>query len=127
MSHYLNYDNPKAHEGLTIKAQPSYLKNPTLCPKCLGHGGWILQPNAYGEGIHFEAGCDQCNGYGWVDGSTTHATCIHQWKEIGGERIAQLNEHRAAHMKLVHFGNCYHIYECQTEGCGAIMAVDSSD
>lgn len=43
--------------------------------------------------------------------------CAHKWKE--------LNKEECGKRKILHFGNCYHVSEC--EKCGLIESVDSSD
>jgi len=85
-----------------------------LCPVCKGYGGWNLTLNAYGPGKHFRASCSQCNGWGWV--TEEDRDCIHEVEELS---MAQCRE-----IKVMHFGNCYHVYRCLK--CGQISAVDSS-
>ena len=74
-----------------------------LCPKCHGHGGWILKKDAYGPGKHFLMGCDHCNGWGWAEPSE----CVHEFK-VGKS-----------------LGKCLHEWVCVK--CGAARVVDSSD
>ena len=64
--------------GIAVKSQPSHMATSTLCPKCQGHGGWVLRLNAYGHGLHFNAACAQCNTWGWV--GSADADCIHKWE-----------------------------------------------
>lgn len=105
-------DYPKASRseaeqiGMTVK-----------CPKCKGHGGWNLQLNAYRlhhhpdtpenrhKFSHFRAGCDQCQGYGYV--TPDNADCIHEWVHVRNT------------------GNCLNLYECKN--CGKKWEIDSSD
>ena len=76
------------------------------CPKCLGHGRWNLELNAYGHERHFVAGCSQCNGYGYVrEQDSTHT---HLW--------VQRN-----------IGHCMHELTCSVPGCNRKILTDSSD
>lgn len=104
MQAYLTHDDPAAYEGLP-KLQPNLQYGFVHeCPKCKGHGGWILRKDAYGAGEHFMAGCADCGGFGY-----THdpVTCVHDWSER--ETI----------------GRCLHTWTCSK--CGAQQTVDSSD
>lgn len=105
---YLTRTDARAFEGMEVHdiAKVKYIKNPVLCPVCKGHGGWHLRIDAYGPGKHFDCHCFQCNGYGYVDGTTSNATCIHTWTE-----------------KTV--GRCLHEHTCSK--CGEKRVVDSSD
>jgi hypothetical protein len=88
------------------------------CPLCHGYGGWNIRLDAYGPGRHFKAMCYQCSGWGWVDGNTIDAYCVHQFREI---------DHRGARklgMKVWGTRRTDHYYVC--EGCGKTKYVDSS-
>jgi hypothetical protein len=50
------------------------------CPQCFGYGKWNLLLNEYGDGVHFQASCNHCNGWGWVNWED--AQHIHQYVEI---------------------------------------------
>lgn len=101
MSNYLKWDDPAAYEGLGKKA-PTFARS-FECPKCKGYGGWILRRDAYGEGEHFRAHCDNCGGTGYLTRPSSH---IHEWGQG----------------KVV--GRCLTEYTC---ACGARDVVDSSD
>lgn len=105
---YLNYTDDAAFEGLEKKSPPpdSYWHKGLVheCPKCRGYGGWILRPNAYGEGQHFKAGCMDCSGWGFVGTPTDHP---HEWDN--GATV----------------GNCLTNYSCTV--FGITYQVDSSD
>jgi hypothetical protein len=72
------------------------------CPKCKGHGMWVLREDAYGDGVHFYGGCGVCWGYGYV----TPGQCPHEW-EVG-----------------VAVSNCMHEWTCVK--CATTRVVDSS-
>lgn len=65
-----------------------------LCPKCHGHGRWNLQLEVYGpvpgdpsgKRQHFQGSCSQCWGWGWVDATSTDATCLHTFSEIAPDQ-----------------------------------------
>jgi DnaJ-class molecular chaperone len=59
----------------------------SVCPSCEGHGGWNLELDAFGPGKHFQAGCLQCSGWGWVKANSPSATCVHDWEEIPTGRM----------------------------------------
>jgi len=80
-------------------------KDLSRCPVCEGYGGWIIELDAYGEGEHFEAGCSQCNGWGWVHGKD--AECVH---DLGN---------------ATNIGRCLTRYTCKK--CGKVEEWDSSD
>ena len=85
-SNYMAYDDPQAHIDMVQKPMPekhpkSRLNDPVLCPKCQGYGGWHLKLNDFGPGIHLNAACNQCNGWGWVPRESLDATCVHDWTE----------------------------------------------
>lgn len=106
---YLTYKDDAAFIGLEKKTpQPvSYWHKVGLnheCPKCRGYGGWIIQPNQYGDGRHFMASCNDCNGWGYTDTPADHP---HEWD-------SGLN-----------VGNCLNRYTCTV--CGITSTVDSSD
>ena len=101
----------------------AYLKKPDaeihVCPVCHGHGAWNLTLNAYGPGVHFQASCNQCSGWGYV---TEEDLCIHAFVELARAEIERRNAQGA---KLLNFGRCWHVYECQK--CGQIRYLDTSD
>jgi len=108
MGKFLEAGDPGSFEGLPLLAKPSgayasLFEKAGLCPKCKGHGGWILKPDAYGSGKHFLASCGHCNGWGWSE-VLDH---VHEWVEVAS------------------LGNCLHEWKCSV--CGAKMVVDSSD
>ena len=90
-----------------------------VCPVCKGYGGWNIQLNAYGPGVHFQAGCRQCLGWGYV---TDEDLCIHQFVELSRSEIEKRNAQGA---NLLNFGRCWHVYECRV--CGQIRYEDTSD
>ena len=47
------------------------------CPRCKGHGGWVLTIDAYGLGQHFKASCGACWGYGHIKAGQ----CLHEWEK----------------------------------------------
>lgn len=98
------------------KNPDNYIKNAVECPVCKGYGKWNLTLNAYGEGKHFQSSCFQCNGWGYVNGETTDATCVHVNKELSSAQCKEKN--------IVHYGNCWHVVECTK--CGHITSYDSS-
>jgi hypothetical protein len=64
--------------------------------------------NQYGirKEKHFQASCDQCNGWGWVEKGSKDAACPgHEWEEV---RV----------------GDCLHRWTCKR--CGESREVDSS-
>jgi hypothetical protein len=111
---YLKPTDPDAF--LDFPKKRKIPKDKKVCPQCFGHGGWNLKISAYPlfkqrntaanrhKFSHFRAGCNCCNGWGYVDLSLDH---IHDWKFS-----RQL-------------GNCYKEYKCSV--CGKIDKVDSSD
>lgn len=113
-------DRPDQHRHATIRYQPHDGGTWIICPKCHGYGGWNLELNAYrrpqgladntenrSNFVHFQSGCSQCNGWGWVSDASTDATCLHQWLYSSSP------------------GRCLHTYTCRT--CHASKTVDSSD
>lgn len=96
------------YEGMPLLPKPGGAYAPLfakaeLCPKCAGHGGWILKKDAYGPGEHFYGGCDHCNGWGWAEPSA----CVHEFH----------------YAKSV--GRCLSEWACAK--CGVVRRVDSSD
>lgn len=106
MGAYMTIDHPDAFLGLERKEPDKYIHNPVPCPKCKGYGRWHLKLDEYGQGKHFNASCNQCNGWGWVNGESKSATCIHVFKQRT-------------------IGKCLHEYTCET--CGEKRIIDSSD
>jgi len=109
-------------DGMEKQSQEEYDKHfrhrSVPCPACKGYGGWNLRLDAYGKGRHFQCGCSQCNGWGYVaEGSPDHL-CLHTMKELSYEEARKRG--------INHYGRCYHVYEC-TKGCGTIRGYDSSD
>ena len=104
MHKYLEHDDPSAYEGLTKREQNTKYGFVHECPKCHGHGGWILRKDAYGVGKHFMASCADCGGWGYT---SEPATCVHDWSDIKS------------------IGHCLHTWTCSK--CGAQQIVDSSD
>jgi len=86
-----------------------------VCPKCRGHGGWNLRRNAYGPGKHFQCGCGQCNGWGFVDESDR--LCVHGYRE--------LTQAECRAREIPHHGICWHVLECTS--CGRRLSYDSGD
>ena len=90
-----------------------------LCQKCKGHGGWNLKLNSYPlwerentpenrhNFSHFRAGCDNCQGYGFIRPDQAEKCVEHDWKYIGA------------------VGKCLHKYVCTR--CNGDWIVDSSD
>lgn len=105
---YLTPDDPDAFLGMEEKSMPvDYPVGANVkCPKCKGYGGWHLEINAYGPGKHFNASCNNCNGWGWVQPGPD-AECCHDFSI--SERV----------------GNCLHKWTCSK--CGRERVVDSSD
>jgi hypothetical protein len=116
---YMTRTDPNAFLDYPPKREKR--KGEVECPKCLGHGGWNLQLNAYALKSkhrdhadtpenrhfysHFRASCDQCNGWGCVP--EADAKCTHEFD--GGRNV----------------GRCLH--ECTCTKCGKKQTVDSSD
>lgn len=88
------------------------------CNVCKGHGGWNLRLFAYTlphmmednsenrhKYVHFKAGCQNCNGWGYVEES--HNCIGHNFHKV--ETIS----------------NCLHLYSCLH--CGQTTEIDSSD
>jgi DnaJ-class molecular chaperone len=92
-------------DGISMK-EPTDLFT-ARCPKCGGYGGWNLQVDAYGKGIHFQASCNQCFGWGWVKAGSTDETCVHAMEHVRNT------------------GNCLNLYRCVK--CGREHEIDSSD
>jgi hypothetical protein len=78
------------------------------CPKCKGHGKWNLRLNAYGDGVHFQMGCGQCWGWGFVTPGPD-AECIHEFKETTPDQPWR----------------CWHTIKCAK--CGRIRSYSSDD
>jgi hypothetical protein len=97
--------------------QHSTDKEYVLCHVCKGHGKWNLKLHAYGPSKHFQAGCSQCNGWGWVMRGSLDDTCErHDWsRELS---IAECKE-----AGIDHFGNFWHVRKCSK--CGDIWSYDS--
>ena len=81
-------------DGIEIKPNPGVKFNMVLCPKCHGYGEWNLRLDAYGKGKHFQAQCNQCNGWGWVKKGSMDEKCVHEYKYYGmnngmGEQLWQ--------------------------------------
>jgi hypothetical protein len=84
---------PDATNFLDIPVMPNpeaafgYSGGPMVaCAKCQGHGKWNLTVNAYGPGKHFQGGCGQCWGWGWVKADSVDATCLHTFKAIAPDQ-----------------------------------------
>jgi len=108
---YMSPEHPLAFMGYIIAEPQSYMKPDTyrLCPRCKGHGGWILTYDAYGEGRPFRQLCSVCNGQGWqaLKYLCTSEDGIHNF--VFDEKL----------------GNCYNQYKCTI--CDATKKIDSSD
>ena len=102
-------------DGIKIREKPEWLEHPAECPVCKGYGMWNLTIDAYGKGRHFQQGCFQCNGHGWVE--EEDRMCIHEWTE--------LTPKEAGARGVKHWGMCWHVYECIK--CKQTRSVDSSD
>lgn len=117
-------DHPLAFEGMTkIEFVPPPMKVPVEwveCPKCKGHGMWILAIRKGGHVItrkcfntrcqgphHFLSYCGQCNGEGYVVKGSKNETCVHEYR---------WNRE---------LGRCHVEYKCSK--CGSTTNVDSSD
>ncbi|MCI0461143.1 MAG: hypothetical protein L0Z62_29705 [Gemmataceae bacterium] len=86
-----------------------------VCPKCRGHGRWNLRLDAYGPGKHFQCGCGQCNGWGFVGESDWR--CVHDYRELTPAECGTRG--------IPHYGMCWHVLECVT--CGRCLSYDSGD
>ena len=73
------------------------------CPRCFGNGSFVLRPDSYGPGKHFEQMCPSCWSHGYVLESQT---CAHEWKAAGN------------------VGNCLNRWVCVR--CNESRVVDSS-
>jgi ssDNA-binding Zn-finger/Zn-ribbon topoisomerase 1 len=62
---YLPYNTD--FTDLPVLEQPKQYPNWIPCTACKQHGKHVLKLNAYGLGVHFCGGCQNCNGWGWVD------------------------------------------------------------
>lgn len=107
MTDYLTHESPDAFVDMT-KRKPENDAH-VECPKCLGYGGWHLRLNARGPGQHFNAGCMNCHGWGWVAKDSPDAKCVHDYKEARN------------------VGRCLNVWKCQRAECGHEITVDSSD
>lgn len=120
MTKYMTIDSPNAFLDLPV-LEPShcYLEKDKLvvCPVCHGHGKWHLELNAYGEGVHFDHGCNQCDGWGYVEKGGRDETCVHEFEELS---YAECKERG-----IIHFGHCWHVWRCPK--CGVVQGHDSSD
>jgi hypothetical protein len=118
MTTYLDPTDDGAFQDMSLKPIPPdhFSQHPVRCPRCDGHGGWNLRLDAYGEGKHFQAGCFQCNGWGWVDAHSKDATCVHDYQEVSYSDCLQQG--------IPHYGQCWHVYQCTK--CGARNSCDSS-
>jgi DnaJ-class molecular chaperone len=105
MGGYLTPDSPKAFEGMTKKEPYPAMMYTIECPKCHGYGGWHLRLKGPNDAHNFDASCDQCLGWGFVD--ERDSKCVHTWDF--GKTI----------------GRCLTLYTC-TE-CGRKREIDSSD
>ena len=117
---FLDKDHPDAHLGMEKQRAEDYLyKDVEIveCPVCHGYGKWHLALNKYGDGQHFDAGCSQCNGWGWVQKDSPDATCVHEMRELSQEECRELD--------IRHWGACWHVQKCTK--CGHVSAYDSSD
>lgn len=117
---YLTIDDPDALLGMEKKERRHYYLPPeeiVECPACCGYGGHHLRLNAYGPGKHFDCGCYQCGGWGWVEKGSKDAECVHEYVEISPEQ--------ARAEGAGHFGHCWHVHKCTK--CGALRSCDSSD
>lgn len=109
---YLRPTDPDAFKDWeVIPIKETVVKNPVLCPLCLGHGGWNLRLDAYtprpGMKNHFTCFCDSCWGEGYVEKDSLNHKCFpHEWER-----------------KTI--GRCLHEWKCQK--CGQLHTVDSSD
>jgi hypothetical protein len=104
---YMTYDDPQAHIDMQVKPTPEKhprLSDPVPCPKCQGYGGWHLQLD-WKPGVHFNAACNQCNSWGWVQRGTLNESCIHDFEEV---RVRM------------------HVYKNVCRKCGHTNVVDSS-
>ena len=116
---YMNIDDPNAFFEMEKKDKAEYEKHHgegVECPKCHGYGGWRLRLNAYGPGVHFNASCFQCNGWGYVNKHGEDAYCVHEYKEISQTECCELG--------IQHFGMCWHVTRCVK--CGRVTSYDSS-
>lgn len=86
------------------------------CPLCKGHGSWNLRLNAYGPGKHFQGGCNQCYGWGWVAADSQNATCIHEYRPATERQLKALGITLYMHD---------HYYVCAK--CNQGYLTDSSD
>ena len=112
---FWNSTHPRAFEGMEILVNryPHYVS----CPVCKGHGGWHLAHYpSHTDNRYFDAHCSQCFGWGYVDPSTTNATCVHKWQELTTEEAVK---------RGMYVGRCYRNEECVN--CKTTRAVDSSD
>ena len=116
---YLSENHPDRYKDIEKRPLDSpYMPHTDAieCPVCEGHGGWNNRIDAYGEGRHFQSMCSQCWGWGYVDKTTTDATCIHDMEEKSKKWCDENG--------IYHAGMCYHVQRCRN--CGKISAYDSS-
>jgi len=85
---HTNYDD------IPVKLSPGLYGLTVLCPKCSGHGTYNLELNAYGPGKHFQGGCRQCNGWGWV--RPEDSVCVHDWKQTAHDQWRCLTNYKCA-------------------------------
>lgn len=113
-SRYMDVNHPDAFRDCPLKAQPELDEHDrargrtartAICPKCKGHGIWNLILDEYGPGRHFQAGCSNCWGWGWV-APGLDAECLHAYS------ISR------------NVGNCLNVWKCAK--CGKEQIVDSS-
>ena len=72
---FFDSHHPLAFVGMKPKA-PTSKEFSEPCPKCHGMGGWHLQLDAYGPGVHFDTVCDNCGATGFVRNGSNH---VHVW------------------------------------------------
>lgn len=89
MDRYLKPTDKGAFKDMKVRGKATAIdkgtQNLIKCPKCKGYGGWHLKIDAYGKDKHFDAGCDQCNSWGWVNKDSKDATCLHKWGSDHGK------------------------------------------
>jgi hypothetical protein len=101
-----NVSDMKVKDCPSVKFPESLSGEWVHCPACQGYGGWNLELNAYGPGKHFQAGCFQCVGWGWVRPNSPDSQCVHDYKKIANPRMFE------------------HVTQCQK--CKHTVSYDSS-
>ena len=93
MKEYLKFGDEGSLEG-KVKKEPNIERGYTEpCPTCQGYGGWILRPNAYGEGKHFECWCGDCFGNGYLKpGQEPYSIKYKRIKDIFKNHIKVTNQ-----------------------------------